>query len=409
MRNKCRSIGMMVICAVLICVGRTAAQDWPQWRGVNRDGKVTGFTAPKTWPEALKKKWTAKVGLGDATPVLMGNRLFVFARRDADEVALCLDADSGRQLWEVKYPAQAVTGPAHSHAGPRSSPAVAGGKVVTVGVGGVVSCLDAATGKLAWRKDPFPKVVPTFFAASSPIILDGMAVAQVGGKDKGAIIAYDLATGDEKWRCAGVPTAYASPVLMTVDGSKQLVTLSDKGVVGIGPADGKILWKIPFASKSMSPNSATPIVDGQTVIFTGPGRGIKAAKIEKQADGFTPKELWSNEKASTVFNTPVLKDGLLFGLSQRNNIFCLDAETGKAAWTDTAKNGRAFGAVVDVGSAILALPNSSELIAFKPSGKQYAELARFKVADTPTYAHPVIAGNRIFVKDQEAVTLWTFE
>jgi len=410
MRNASRSIGMMVSCVVLICACRASARDWPQWRGANRDGKVTGFTAPATWPKALKKKWKAKVGLGDATPVLAGNQLFVFTRQGADEVTLCFDADSGRQLWKVKHAAQAVTGPGRRHAGPRSTPAVADGKVVTVGVGGVVTCLDADTGKPLWRKDPFPKVVPTFFPASSPIIVDQMAVVHVGGKGKGAIIAYGLADGAEKWRSADdLPPEYASPVLLTVAGTKQLVALTEKDLVGIGAADGKLLWKFPWASARMSTNSATPIVDGQTVIVTGSGRGIKAVKIEKQAVGFAPKELWSNADVSTVFNTPVLKGGLLFGLSKRNKLFCLDARTGKTAWTDTASNGRSFGAIVDVGSAILALPNSSELIAFKPSAKGYAELARIKVADTPTYAHPVISGKRIFVKDEETVTMWTLE
>ena len=409
MRNVSRSIGMMVSCVVLICASRAAAQDWPQWRGVNRDGKAAGFTVPQTWPKALKKTWQAKVGLGDASPVLAGNQLFVFARQGGDEVTMCLDAESGRQLWNVKYAAQAVTGAARRHPGPRSSPAVADGKVVTVGVGGVVSYLDADTGKLLWRKDPFPKVVPTFFAASSPIIVDGMAVVHVGGKGKGAMIAYDLADGGEKWRCDGVVPEYASPVLLTVAGTKQLVTLTEKNLVGIGAADGKLLWKVPCASARMSANSAMPVVDAQTVIFTGPGRGIKAVKIEKQAAGFAPKELWSNGDLSTKYNTPVLKDGLLFGLSNSSSFFCLDARTGKAAWTDTARHGRGFAAVVDVGSAILALPDTSELIAFKPSAAGYAELARIKVAETPTYAHPVISGKRIFVKDQETVTMWTLE
>ena len=168
-----RSIGVMVGCVVLIGATRVVAQDWPQWRGPNRDGKVAGFTAPETWPEALAEKWKTTVGSGDATPALVGDKLYVFARQGDDEVTLCLDAGDGRKLWQDKYAAQAVTGAAARHPGPRSSPAVADGKVVTLGVGGVLSCLDAATGKVVWRKDPFPKVVPMFFTAMSPIIVDG--------------------------------------------------------------------------------------------------------------------------------------------------------------------------------------------------------------------------------------------
>lgn len=169
-------------CLVLISATSAFAQDWPQWRGVNRDGKVTGFTAPQNWPNELTEKWKVTVGTGDATPALVGGKLYVFVRQDTNEVTLCLDAGSGKELWKDEYEAQAVGGAASRHPGPRSSPAVADGKVVTLGVGGVLSCLDAATGEVVWRKDPFPKVVPTFFTATSPIILDGMAVAHLGGK-----------------------------------------------------------------------------------------------------------------------------------------------------------------------------------------------------------------------------------
>jgi outer membrane protein assembly factor BamB len=411
MKNANRLIGVIVGGVVLIGAGYVFAQDWPQWRGPNRDGKVTGFTAPATWPKTLTQGWKTTVGSGDTTPALVGDRLYAFARQGDEEVTLCLRAADGKEVWRDKYAAQAVTGaPSREHPGPRSSPAVAEGKVVTLGVGGVLSCLEAADGKVVWRKDPFPKVVPQFFTATSPIIVDGMAIAHLGGRGKGAIIAFDLATGDPKWQWGEEGPEYASPVLLAVDGTKQIVTLSEKSVVGIGLSDGKLLWQRPFAPQGMTYNAATPIVDGQTVIYTGAGRGAKAVKIEKQADGFEAKELWSNPDLGPQFNTPVLKDGLLFGLSNRGNLYCINAQIGKTAWTDATPRGRGgFAAIVDVGSCLLALPSNSELLVFKPSDKQYEELARIKVADTPTYAHPVVAGNRIFVRDQDAVTLWTLE
>lgn len=350
------------------------------------------------------------MGSGDASPALVGDKLYVFARQGADEVTWCLNVTDGKELWKDKYAAQAIGGPAaRQHAGPRSSPAVAGGKVVTLGVGGVVSCLDAAKGKVLWRKDPFPKVAPKFFTSMSPIVVDGMAIAHVGGKGKGAIIAFDLATGEQKWKWDAEGPEYASPALLTVKGTKQIVTLTEKSVVGIGVADGKLLWKIPFAPRGRAYNAATPIVDAQTVIFTGAGRGTKAVTIEKTDEGFAPKELWSNPEVATQFNTPVLKDGLLFGLSNRGRLFCINAKTGKTAWTDPTRRGRGFAAMIDAGSVILALPNNSELIAFKPGEKEYAEVARIKVADTATYAHPIIAGKRVFVKDQDSLTMWTIE
>jgi len=410
MKDANRTMVALAGCVVVMFASCAVAQDWPQWRGPNRDGKVRGFTAPRKWPKELTQKWKVTVGAGDATPALVGDKLYVFTRQGGDEVTLCLDAGTGKELWRDKYAAQAVTGAPSRHPGPRSSPAVADGKVVTLGVGGVLSCLDATTSKVVWRKDPFPRVVPKFFTAMSPIIVDGMAIAQLGGKGNGAIIAYDLTTGDEKWRWADEGPEYASPALLTVKGTKQIVTLAEKSIVGIGVADGKLLWKLPFAPVGRAYNAATPIVDGQTVIYTGGGRGTKAVKIEKQGDGFAAKELWSNPDIATQFNTPVLKDGLLFGLSNRSNLFCINAKTGQTAWTDATPRGRGgFAAILDAGSCLLALPSNSELLVFEPSGKEYAELARIKVAETPTYAYPLIAGKRIYVKAQQTLAMWTIE
>jgi outer membrane protein assembly factor BamB len=410
MKDKKWLISMIAVTLIVIGASCICAQDWPQWRGADRDGKVTGFVAPEKWPTELTQKWKVTVGAGDSTPALVDGKLYVFARQGDNEVNLCLNADDGSELWRDEYAAQAVTGPPSRHPGPRSSPAVVEGKVFTIGVGGVLSCLDAATGEVVWRKDPFPKVVPTFFTAMSPIIVDGMCIAHLGGAGNGAIIAYDLNTGDEKWRWAGEGPEYASPALLTVDGTKQIVTLAEKSVVGVGAADGKLLWQLPFAPVRRAYNAATPIVDGQTVIFIGAGRGAKAVKIEKQGDGFAANELWSNGDVDVQFNTPVLKEGLLFGSTSKDNFFCLNAQTGQTAWLDTAKNGSGgFAAILDAGSVMLALPSNSELIAFKPSSEGYAELARIKVADAATYAHPVIAGNRIYVRDEQTLALWIIE
>ena len=302
-----------------------------------------------------------------------------------------------------------MTGPAARHPGPRGSPAVAEGKVVTLGADGTLSCLDAASGKELWRKDEFPGVVPKFFTGMSPVIVDGMAIAYLGGPGNGAIMALDATSGDVKWKWDGAGPDYGSPVVMTACGVKQLVTLTEKSLVGIALSDGKLLWQVPFPIQGMAYNAATPIVDGDMVIYTGQNRGTKAVKIEKQGDVFTAKEVWSNPDVSVQFNTPVLNGGLLFGLSDKGTFFCLDAKTGKTDWVDTTKRGGNFAAILDAGSVILALPSTSELIAFKPSDKGYDELAKIKVAETPTYAHPVIAGNRIFVKDQDTVAMLTIE
>jgi outer membrane protein assembly factor BamB len=156
-------------------------------------------------------------------------------------------------------------------------------------------------------------------------------------------------------------------------------------------------------------NAATPLVKGQTVIYTGQGKGIRAVKIARKDGAFTVQQLWANPEVGTSYNTPVLNDDLLFGLSNGGNLFCLKAASGATGWTDSARRGRGFGSVLDAGSVMLALSSDSELIAFKAGAGKYEELARFKVADSRVYAHPVVAVKRIFVKDQNALTLWTLE
>ncbi|MCX6902349.1 MAG: PQQ-like beta-propeller repeat protein [Verrucomicrobia bacterium] len=409
------------------------AGDWPQWRGADRDAKVAGFTAPKTWPKELTQKWKITVGEGVSTPALVGDKLYVFSRQEGNEVTRCLEAATGKEVWQDKYESLGASGPAQQFSGPRSSPAVGNGKVVTLGVRGMLSCLDAATGKKLWRKDDFAGAYPRFHPASSPMIMDGLCVVQVGGQGNGGCVAYDLATGDQKWKWTEDGPGYASPVLMTVGGAKLVVAMTDRKIVALGAADGKLVWETPFTVQGMGYNAATPIVDGQTMFYTGSGRGVKAVQIEKTGDTFAAKELWSNPDKSVQFNTPVLKDGFLYGLTQGNEFFCLNAKTGQAAWTAPVgpapaagqggmggggmgggRGGRGggrggYGSIVDAGSVLLALTPASELIVFQPNDKAYTEQARIKVAEGQTHAYPILSGNRLFIKDTESLTLFAIE
>jgi outer membrane protein assembly factor BamB len=406
MNNARHAVSFLSGLIPIVLAAAAPAQDWPQWRGPNRDDKVPGFTAPATWPQEFHQNWKVSVGQADATPALAGGKLYVFARVDENEVLQCLDAATGNALWSNKYEVMAATGPAAKHPGPRSSPTVAEGKVVTLGVRGTLSCLDAADGKLLWRKDDV-RGWPQFFTAMSPLLANGLCIAQLGSKTNGVIIAYDLSTGAEKWRWSGDGPAYASPVIMSVGDAKLIVAQTDKRVVAVNLADGKLAWEAPFVPSGMGGgNMATPIIDGQTIIYTGVGRGAVAVQLEKQADAFTAKQLWANTEMSPRFCTPVLKDGLLYGLGDKTGFYCINAKTGQTAWSEpTARGG--FGSILDAGSVLLALTPKAHLIVIQPSDKAYTEVASIKVADSDTYAQPVLVGNRLFIEDQTSVTLWT--
>jgi outer membrane protein assembly factor BamB len=392
----------------LTLAASAVAQDWPQWRGANRDARVTGFTAPKSWPAGLTQKWKIEVGEADATPALVGDRLYVFSRQETDEVTQCLDAATGKQIWIDKYSSQAATGPAARHPGPRSSPTVVDGKVVTLGVRGALSCLDAATGKVVWRKTEIAGW-PRFFTSMSPIVVNDLCVAHLGGNDNGTIAAYDLNSGVQKWQWTGDGPGYDSPVLMTLPDVKLIVLQTDRKIVALNAGDGRLMWQTDFTPRGMAHNTCTPIVDGQTLIYTGASRGTVAVKLEKTGDIVTGAQLWINPELSPQFASPVLKEGLLYGLSQRGQFYCINAQTGKTAWVEAEGNRGGFGSIVDAGSVLLALTPKSELIVFQPSAKEYSQVASIKVADNPTYAYPVVAGNRIYVQDQDSVTLWTLQ
>jgi outer membrane protein assembly factor BamB len=391
---------------MLLSAGVGGAQDWPQWRGPQRDNKVTGFAAPTAWPKELKKHWRVPVGLGESSPALVGDRVYTFGRQGGEEVILCLDAASGKELWRDKYATQAATGPASGYPGPRSTLAVGEGKVCTLGVRGIVSCLDAATGKLVWRKET--KSWPQFFTSSSPIIADGKCIVYVK-----ALTAFDLANGESKWEWSGGGTPYGSPILMTVGGTKQVVTPTMGGLAGIDFTSGKLLWRVKVGGTGYQGNYSTPVADGDTVLYTWAGKGgtgTAAFKIEKKGDGFTATEVWKKGLGAHHYHTPLLKDGLLYGVtSTGRNFFCLDAKTGEQLWIDKTQRGQC-GSILDAGPVLLSLTSDKQLVAFQPSNKSYREVAKYRVADSETWAVPIVAGNRVFVKDKGgSLTLWTID
>src|SRR5690349_2433478 len=143
--------GMRSFLMLLAWPSLLPAADWPQWRGPNRDAVVANFTAPATWPKELQKKWSTPVGAGVATPSLVGDKLYAFGYQNGNEVIRCLDAGTGKELWKNEYSARPAGGPARDFPAARASPAVAEGKVVTLGVQGTLSCLDSEKGTVVWR------------------------------------------------------------------------------------------------------------------------------------------------------------------------------------------------------------------------------------------------------------------
>lgn len=423
-RNRTNVVARTV--ALAVCTNLGLAQDWPQWRGSGRDGKVEDFVSPETWPATLTAGWRTSVGDGVATPALVGGKLYVFARQGEHEVVRCLDAETGREVWKQEYAVEGADGPARSFPGPRCSPTVADGKVVTLGVRGDLSVFEAATGKLLWRKTDYASW-PRFYTSSSPLVVDGLCIAQLGSEGEGAVVAYDLGSGEQRWK-AELGSTYASPVVMAVGDVTSVVVEGPDSAVGLDAKDGRTLWTTPFVVRGRGYNAATPVVARDGVILTGSGRGARLASIAKEGDEFSVRESWSNEEHSVQYNSPVVVGGHLYGLSDDDQLFCLDTEKGTTNWsaalkagddgeaarTDEGGGGRrrgggrgGYGSIVAAGDVLLVLRPAGELVVFTPDPAAFHELARYQVAEGGAYAYPIVAGNRIFVKDQDSVALWT--
>jgi outer membrane protein assembly factor BamB len=281
---------------------------------------------------------------------------------------------------------------------------VSGGNVYTFGITGILSCHDARTGRLKWRKEfskQYPNTSPLYGTATSPVVESNLLIVHVGGQDRGALTAFDAETGAVKWVYDADGPAYSSPIVVTLAGARQVVTFTQKEFVGVSVADGKLLWKLP-AKTSYDTNSVTAIAYKELLIFSREEQGITAIRlVKKGAVEIVPQEAWSNKENVLYMNSPVLEGNLLFGLSARNKgqFFCIDAETGKTLWQSAGRMGE-NAAILNAGKVLLLLTNDANLIVLPPSAKEYRPVAQYTVASSPTWAHPVATGNRIVVKDE---------
>jgi outer membrane protein assembly factor BamB len=395
-----------------------SAQDWSQWRGPARDGAATGFVAPKVWPEQLKLKWKMPVGEGHSSPVVSGNRVYQLARVGDREFVTCLELETGKLVWQDSYDvaykmslATSVIVGKHKQ-GPRSTPVVMNGKLYTLGVGGVISCYDAGAGKLCWRKEfsgQYKNTAPEFGASMSPMIDRGLLLVHTGGEDQGAFTAFDAETGNVKWSWAGDGPGYSSPVVGEFVGKRHIVTQSQQHVIGLWADNGGLLWQMPFTTE-YEQNSVTPLVYKDTVILSGINKGVFAVRPAWRNNRWEVDQVWKNDEVAMYMNSPVLKGNLLFGMShkQKGQFFCLDAATGKTLWLGAGRQGE-NAALIVAGDVIFMLTNEAELIAARVSGKGFEQLKRWHVADSETWAHPVIVGNRILVKDMRSLAMWSLE
>jgi outer membrane protein assembly factor BamB len=401
-------IRLALVAGLLVWIAPLAAQDWPQWRGPARDGLIRAFKEPAPWPTTLTKRWNVEVGTGYATPLVVGDRLYVFTRQGDNEVMTAFDAASAKVLWRTSYPAPFKMNPATApHGpGPKATPTFAGNRLFTLGISGIVTAFDAASGKQIWQR-PADPVEPLYHTAMSPLVVGNQMVLHVGGHDKGELTSFDVATGKVRWRWNGDGPAYGSPLLFDLGGTPQVVTFTQKNFVGVSLEDGKLLWRRPFTTPSNT-TSQTPILYKDMVVQMGRNNGVTAFRVAPGRTEWTTTDVWHTEEVSAHMSDAVAVDNVLFGLSHLNSgqYFALDLDSGKVLWKSEPRQA-AHAGIARAGNTIFSLEDDGELVVIRLNREKFEPVARYKVATSDTWAQPVISGNRIFAKDVTSLTLWT--
>ena len=400
-----------LVCLAIVFASQARSVQWPQWRGPSRDGIVPSANVPAVWPKEPILKWKQPVGEGYSSPVVSNGIVFVHSRHDPQEIVTAFDLGSGKTVWSAKYDAPFTKNPYASQMskGPFSTPIVSDGKLYTLGASGVLSSFDAATGALAWRKD-FSKSVDTskLFTgtAMSPLIASGLLIVHVGDDRAGAFRAFDPQTGVEKWSLAGHGPGYASPVV--VDSTRpQLVTLTDSAVVGVAVETGKQLWSLPFPDE-WHENVVTPVMAGNILVISGTRKGTFGYRLEQTGGKWTPVQVWHNTDLPMYLSSPVADGPLLYGFSnkRKGQLFCLDARTGKAAWTSEGRVATSA-SLLSAGPNLVVLTTDGELILLERSSTKYTELRRYQLSSSPVWAHPVLLRDAIVVRDAESIAAWS--
>ena len=408
-KNLC-GIGGIAFGTVMIIASSVAGQDWTQWRGENRDGVVTSFDEPPAWPDTLTRRWQVEVGLGYATPILIGERLYVYARQGADEVMTALDAASGEVVWRTSYPAPFEMNPstARHGEGPKSTPVYADGRLFTLGISGIVTAFDAETGRQIWQR-PADPVQPLFHTGMSPVVDGDVMILHVGGHNDGALTAFDVATGDVLWQWRGDGPAYGSPLIVDFEGVRQVVTYTQENFVGVALQTGQLLWRRPFTTQATT-TSQTPIIFDGDVVQAGRGNGITRFHVVREGNAWTTEDVWHTDEVSLHMANAVVNDGVLVGLSHLNSgqYFGLDLETGEVRWTSDPRQAD-HASILRSGQTVFSLEDDAELLVLRDSRSAFVPVERYDVAGSATWTLPTLSGNRLFVRDVSTLTLWTVD
>ena len=385
--------------------------EWPQWRGPNRDAVSPEVDLLRAWsPGSPPVVWRVPVGEGFSAVSVSGGRLYTLWDEGDDQVLVSLDATTGEERWRYRV------GPAFSSSwgnGPRSTPALDGGRVYAVSAGGRLHAIAAEDGRALWTHDlgsEYGGTIPDYGYASSPMLEGDRLFVEAGGPDGRAFLAFDKASGEVLWASQSDAAAYSSPLAITVDGVRQIVFFSASGLYALAPEDGRLLWRHAWESRcpatGIPTNVAHPVFVPPDRVFVSNGYGTKTGsavfRILRRGDGFTTETLWRAETMRNVLNSSVLHEGHIYGFD-KGILKAVDAATGEERWR---ARGFERGSLIAADGQLIVLGEEGRLALVEANPDAYRQKGALQALRGRSWTAPTLAGGHLYLRNRsEMVSL----
>ena len=404
--------------ALLILAFAARADDWPQWRGSNRDGVWNERNVLQSFPESgLEVRWRVPVGGGLSSPVVKDGRVYItdskLEKPMAWERVQCFDQNNGQLLWthqyEVKYYDWAFD--PKSPTGPGSTPIVKDGKVYTLGAAGHLFCLDALKGAVLWKRNTSEEygLGELSGCTPSPLIEGDLLILVLGGKPDAGVVAFDRNSGKEGWRALSDMWTYSSPIVITAGGQRQLIVWTPQAITSLDPATGRTWWRHPMTTQG-DYAIATPVLRGDHLLVSG--LMFQLDRDKPAATVLWPDSLALSRRILSRTSIPLLQDGYVYSDKSSGRLVCLEEETGKQVWEADNLTDHKSGSAIQLtpnGDSVLLFTNEGNLIRAHLTGKGYEEMGRVHLID-PTYflggrnvawPPPAFANRCVFVRNDK--------
>lgn len=383
---------LLLLASVALCA------EWPQFRGVKNDGYSPEQGINKAWNQkAPAQLWQVTMSdKGHAGVAVAQGKVFIIDHQGEQDVVRALDIATGKDVWTYSYADAFKMWYGYA----RSTPTVDGQKLYTVSASGLLNCLDTATGKSLWKKNfiaDFGGKLPKWGFAGSPVV-DGEKLLICPGGADASVVALNKTTGEVVWKGGGSDEpGYCTPVIATINGKRQYVVFTAKGLIGVEDTTGKVLWQFPWDTR-FGVNAAMPIVVGNTIFITS---GYKKGCALVEVKGDTATARWQNTNMQAHFNSPIVADGYIYGNSDPGNLVCLELATGNTTWSQA---GFEKGGLIAIDGAIIAMQGATgDVKMVKLQSTAYEELGAIKPLDGQSWAAPVVADGKLFIRNTKAL------